>query len=120
MARNASKRILIVDNHADAADSLAVLLRAMGHRVFVARHASIALEIARDVSPQLVLLHLAMPEMSGYELAKRMREQLGEEVKLCALTGNGLERDPKRAVEAGLDRHLLKPADPDTLRDLLA
>lgn len=116
----AIKRILIVDNHADAADTLAVLLRAMGHQVHVARNASIALEISVQMLPQLVLLHLAMPEMSGYEMAKRMRVQLGDKVKLCALTGNGTQLHQQRSLEAGLDYHITKPVDPDTLRNLLA
>ena len=120
MARSAAKRILIVDNHADAAESLAMLLRTMGHHVFVARHASIALEISREIFPQLVFLNTVLPEMSGYELARRLREQLGDRVKLCALTGNGLQRDRQRSREAGLDRHVVKPVEPDTLRELLA
>ena len=120
MARNTTRRVLIVDNHADSADSLAVLLRAMGHQVHVARNASIALEISREMSPQFVLLHPVMPEMSGYEMARRMRKQLGDRVKLCALTENGLQRDRQRSLEAGLDAHIVKPVDKKTLRNLLA
>jgi DNA-binding response OmpR family regulator len=120
MARDATRRILIVDNHAVDADSLAMLLRTMGHHVFVARHASIALEISRQVLPQLVLVSTVMPEMSGYELARRMRDLLGDRVKLCALTGNGLERDRVRSLESGLDHHMVKPVAAETLRKLLA
>ena len=114
------KRILIVDNHGDAAESLALLLRAMGHEACVARNASNALQIFCQMLPHIVLLDIAMPEMSDYELARRMRGVLGGAVKLCVLTGNDGQQDHLRSREVGLDHHFVKPVKPEILMHLLA
>ena len=113
------KRILVVDDNADAANSLAALLRAMGHEVFVAHEGRSALGDLSRIRPDIALLDIAMPDMSGYDLARQIRSRMGAAVRIVALSGFGLPEDRARALEAGFDHHLLKPADPAFLKSLL-
>ena len=113
------KRILVVDDNVDAAASLAVLLRAMGHEVFVAHEGGAALADLSKIRPDIALLDIAMPGMSGFELARHLRTRLGSAVRIVALTGFGLPADRERALEAGFDQHIVKPADPAFLKSLL-
>jgi len=113
------KRVLVVDDNADAANSLAALLRAMGHEVFVAHEARSALGDLSRIRPDVALLDIAMPDMSGYDLARQIRSRMGAAVRIVALSGFGLPEDRARALEAGFDHHLLKPADPAFLKSLL-
>lgn len=115
-----AKRILIVDKHEDAAETLALLLRSMGHEVHVAHNSAEALETFGQVQPQLVFLHLVTSEMSGYELARRMRELLGNKVKICAMSGNAQEQQIQRSLAEGLDCHIVKPVEMEVLKDILA
>ena len=119
MDLNAQKRVLIVDDHSDAADSLAVVLRDMGHEVVVARDAEAALVAFRASLPHVVFLDVAIHDRGGYELARQMRQILGSTVKIYALTGHGLKGDHEESRRAGLDHHLVKPVDPDALRMVL-
>lgn len=114
-------RILVVDDDRDAADSLALLLRLWGHAVHVAYHGPGALEAAAAYRPEVVLLDMVMPGMTGYEVADRLRREpgLGKAV-LIALTGLGQDEDHRRSREAGFTSHLVKPAEPAELRQLLA
>jgi CheY-like chemotaxis protein len=112
--------VLVVDDHADAADSLAVLLRMEGHDVRVARNGPAAVEAAQADPPDVVLLDLGMPGMDGFEVARRLRQGPAAKTFIAALTGWGQEEDRRRTREAGFDHHLVKPADPDDLRELLA
>lgn len=117
----AGRRILVVDDHRDAADSLALLLRLLGAEAHVARDGPSALAAARAVRPAVVLLDLGMPGMDGYEVARRLRREPGwRDVVLVALTGWGQEEDRRRSREAGFDHHLVKPVDPPALEALLA
>ena len=113
------KRILVVDDNVDAATSLALLLRAMGHVVFVAHEGRSALNDLSRIRPDIALLDIAMPDMSGYDVARQVRSRLGSAVRIVALTGFGLAEDRARALEAGFDQHMVKPADPAFLRSLL-
>jgi CheY-like chemotaxis protein len=113
------KRILVVDDNADAAELLAVQLRAMGHEAFVAHDGRAALAALARARPQIVLLDIVMPGLSGYEVAKRIREQLGPGVQIVALSGFGADEDRARALEAGFDQHMVKPVDPAFLKSLL-
>ena len=117
-AKAIQKRVLIVDDNADAADTLALLLRQMGHQVHVAREGRTALAISRRVRPDIVLLDIAMPDMSGYDVAREMRLFLGAGVRIVALTGYGQDEDRRRSLEAGFDQHLVKPLDPAFLKSL--
>lgn len=113
------RRILVVDDNVDAADSLAVLLRGMGHEVFVAHAGRAALADLSRIRPDIALLDIAMPDMSGYELARQIRSRSGPAMRIVALSGFGLAEDRARALEAGFDHHMVKPADPAFLKSLL-
>jgi PAS domain S-box-containing protein len=114
-------RVLIVEDNVDAADSLVALLEVMGHRVRVANDGPRALEIARTRPPDLMLVDIGLPGMDGYEVAREVRRDPHlRDVVLIALTGYGREEDRERALEAGFDRHLVKPVEPDTLQTLVA
>jgi len=120
-APSAARRILVVDDNVDAADSLARYLEMSGHQVRTASGGLEALETARLYRPEVVLLDIAMPGMDGYELASRLRQEHGlEKTLLVALTGYGQEEDRRRSREVSIDHHLVKPVDPETLQDLLA
>jgi PAS domain S-box-containing protein len=110
--RIAPSRLLIVDDNQDAADSLALLLELEGHEVAAVYTAQEALQRARSFIPSIVLLDIGLPEMDGYEVARRMRAipELGG-VRLIAITGYGQAEDRKRTREAGFDDHLTKPVD---------
>ncbi len=113
-------RILVADDNYDAAQSLALMLSMEGHEVRTAGDGLEALRIAEEFRPQLVLLDIGMPKLDGYETVRRLRERPWSESTLVfALTGWGQEEDRERAREAGFDRHLVKPVDPDALSQLL-
>jgi signal transduction histidine kinase len=104
------RRILVVDDNTDAAESLALLLQLAGHEVRVAHDGVETLAVAREFEPEVVLLDLGMPKMDGYETARRLRkEPYGQHATLVALTGWGQQRDRERTGEAGFDLHLVKP-----------
>lgn len=114
------RRVLVVDDNADAAQSLAMLLRMLGQDVRTAHDGPSALEAARVSMPEVAFLDIGLPGMSGHELAPRLRgEPGGDRVLLVALTGWGQAEDRRRSQEAGFDYHLTKPADPETLQRLL-
>jgi PAS domain S-box-containing protein len=120
-APRTSRRILVVDDNVDAAQSLAQFLAMVGHEVCTAYGGPAALEVARASRPEAVLLDIGMPGMDGYELARRLRQEPGlERVLLVALTGYGQEEDRRRSRQAAIDYHLVKPVDPETLEALLA
>jgi signal transduction histidine kinase/CheY-like chemotaxis protein len=111
------QRMLVVDDNHDAADSLTVLLSAMGAEVRTAYDGRSALLLLDELQPQIVFLDIGMPEMDGYEVAKRVRlRQSGDEIVLVAVTGWGQPADRQRAKEAGFDSHLVKPATFEDLR----
>ena len=113
-------RILVADDNYDAAQSLALMLGMDGHEVRTASDGLEALRVAEEFRPQLVLLDIGMPKLDGYETARRLRERpWSHATRLFALTGWGQEEDRERARQAGFDRHLVKPVDPDELTELL-
>ena len=113
-------RVLVVDDNADAAESLAELLSIYGHESRVADSGAAALAIVREFKPALVLLDIGMPGMNGYETAKRIRaEDPSGLVTLAALTGWGAEADRIKAKEAGFDHHLTKPVEPAKVDSVL-
>ena len=115
-----SRRVLVVEDDHDSAQSLAMLLKLWGHRVEVALDGTRALDSARSFDPEIVLLDIGIPGMDGYEVAERLRSEHGAALKLVALTGYGREDDRKRAHDAGFDWHLTKPLEPPRLREMLA
>ncbi|MEX2307506.1 MAG: PAS domain S-box protein [Pirellulales bacterium] len=117
----APRKVLVVDDMNAAAFVLSSLLTKLGHHVETARHAAAALEAVDQQRPDIVFSDIGMPDIDGYELARRLR-QMPElaGVVLVALTGYGQERDRQKTVEAGFDYHLVKPVSLDALQDLLA
>jgi PAS domain S-box-containing protein len=114
------RRILVVDDNVDAAESLALLLRLEGHDVRVAHDGPAALAAVEADPPDLLFLDIGMPVMNGYDVAQRLRQRPGlETLVLVAMTGWGQEEDRRRSQEAGFDRHLVKPVEPDALHQLL-
>jgi CheY-like chemotaxis protein len=117
----ARSRILIADDNRDAADSLSMLLELAGHEVRVAHHGRAALSLAQAFRPDVALLDIGMPDLSGYEVAQELRrEPWGRGIQLIALTGWGQEKDRQQALEAGFNQHLTKPIDPDQLEALIS
>jgi len=116
----AGRSILLVEDNRDGADSLALLLKLMGHQVSIAYNGTEALELAGTISPHAVLLDIGLPGMSGYDVAQRLRRLPGyESTVLIAMTGYGQEEDKQRSREAGIDHHLIKPLDLATLKGVL-
>ncbi|MCS0613356.1 response regulator [Massilia kyonggiensis] len=114
-------RVLVVDDNADAADSLVALLDALGHTTWVARDGPEGLHLALDVQPDLVLLDIGLPGMSGYEVARAIRRDQGvRQIVLIALTGWGAQSDQQQSHEAGFDQHLTKPVSLEALEQALA
>ena len=117
----AARRVLVIDDDRDVADSLAMLLDLLGCDVRTAYSGAVGASLVSDFQPGIVFLDLGMPEMNGYETARRIRsEPAGQQAQLVALSGWGQDFDKKRTREAGFDRHLVKPADIDVLEEILA
>ena len=116
-----SHRILIVDDNVDAAETLCTLMKSLGQEaVYTASSAAQALQSAPELHPDIVLLDLMMPEMDGFELARRIRgESWGKELLLVALSGWGHEEHRRRTKAAGFDQHVTKPADIAAIRAVL-
>jgi CheY-like chemotaxis protein/two-component sensor histidine kinase len=116
-----AQRILIVDDNEDAANSLGMILELDGHQVQCVFGAQNALERAESLRPDVVLLDIGLPDMNGYEVARRLRALPGlERVGLIALTGYGQGDDKQRTRDSGFDEHLVKPVDFSLLRKALA
>jgi CheY-like chemotaxis protein len=115
------RRILVVDDDRDAADSLALLLSINGHKTFVGYNGRAALELVADEHPEIAFLDITMPDMSGYELCHRIRSKdEGNDMLIFALTGWARAADRQQASDAGFDGHLVKPITIDDLTKLLA
>lgn len=113
-------RVLIVEDNTDAAESLAMLLELYGHEAQLANSGSAALAAAGAMVPDAMIVDIGLPDMDGYEVARRVRsEPVLAGVLLVALTGYGREEDRQEAIAAGFDRHLVKPVNPDLLKELL-
>ena len=112
------RRILVVDDNVDSADTKAEILKLWGHEVETAHDGPGALEAARAHRPDAILLDLGLPVMDGYETARLIRKE-GLAKLLVAVTGFGAAEDRRRAAEAGFDTHLVKPVSPEALRLVL-
>jgi CheY-like chemotaxis protein len=110
------QRILVVDDNVDAARSLAMLLRSLGHETRVVHDGAEALRAVPEYRPQIVLLDIGMPGLDGYEVARRLRAMDGgEALRIVAVTGWGQEADREKSRAAGFDLHLVKPVEPREL-----
>jgi PAS domain S-box-containing protein len=115
-----ARRVLVVDDEKDVADSLVALLRHLGADAHAAYSGVSALEVIADLKPDLILLDIGMPGMDGYEAARRIRQlPQARQSTLAAVTGWGQAGDRKRALDAGFDRHFVKPIDATALAQLL-
>ena len=116
----AKLRILVVDDVADAAESMARVLAAMGHEVAYVTRSSQAMKVAREMRPHLVFLDLGMPEIDGYALARQLRAEFGfEALRLVAISGWGREEDRAASRQAGFDAHVKKPAGLEIIDSIL-
>ncbi|WP_437489029.1 PAS domain-containing protein [Sorangium sp. So ce1014] len=112
----APRRVLIVDDNADAAATLGGLLRHLGHHVVVAHNGPDALALLNSAQPDTALLDIGLPVMNGYDLARRMRERItADELLIVAISGYGQEHDRERSLAAGFDDHLVKPVETNRL-----
>jgi signal transduction histidine kinase/ActR/RegA family two-component response regulator len=121
VAETGERRVLVVDDNRDAADSLAAVLELTGHEVRTAYGAREALTASRHFRPEVVFLDIGMPEMNGLDVARRLRQQ--EETRdahIIAMTGWGQDNDRRRAKAAGFDDHLVKPVTPEAVAEVLA
>jgi signal transduction histidine kinase/DNA-binding response OmpR family regulator len=112
-------RVMIIDDNADAADSVGMLVGAMGCAVRVAYDGPSGLSALAGFDANVVLLDIGMPGIDGYETCRRIRDRYGKAVSIVAVTGWGQERDKQLAIESGFDAHLTKPADPAKLEELI-
>jgi signal transduction histidine kinase/CheY-like chemotaxis protein len=118
--RAAERRVLVVDDNEDANATLALLLQVEGHAVAQAYDGAGALELARSFQPEAVLLDIGLPDFDGYEVVRRLKaDPLTRDMHVVALTGYGQLADVQHAATAGFDGHLIKPAAPDVVMDLL-
>ena len=117
---SAQRRILIVDDNKDSADSLALLLQIAGNKTYMAHDGVEAVEAIEKHRPEVVLLDIGLPKLDGHEVCRRVREQpWGKDIVMIALTGWGQEDDRRKSEEAGFNGHLVKPVDYDKLLELL-
>ena len=114
------RRLLVVDDNRDAAESMSMLLEMWGHEVAFAFDGPSALQTAEQWRPEAVFLDIGLPGMDGYEVAERLRElPQAKDAVLVAITGYGQDDDRLRSRRAGIDHHLVKPVAPDALRSLI-
>ena len=120
VSQRSSHRVLLVDDDRDVVRSLVRLVRALGHDIHVAFSGEEALQVAEQFRPQIVLMDIGLPGLSGYDTARELRSKpWGEGVNIIAVTGWARETDRRRAIEAGFDRHLTKPVAAEVLEALL-
>lgn len=113
-------RILVADDNTDAAQSLAALLRMYGHDVKIAENGAQALQIAKEFHAEVAFLDIGMPNMTGYEVARRLRKIDGmAAIRIFAVTGWGTDEDRARSKDAGFNSHLTKPVSPATVIKLI-
>jgi CheY-like chemotaxis protein len=112
---------MVVEDNLDIAESLAMLLESQGHEVRVVNNGGAALDEAQVNVPDVILLDIGLPDMDGYEVARRMRQHPRfKGVVLVALTGYGRDQDRQQSRAAGFDYHMVKPVNLDTLQELVA
>ncbi len=113
-------RVLVVDDWPDTTESMADLFRLWGHDVRTARDGREALGVATDYRPEVVLVDVCLPDMDGYEVARHLRDDLGQDQAfVVSMSGYGPGTELRRSQESGCDLHLLKPIDPDCFERLL-
>ena len=120
-AQAEARRVLVVDDNVDAAETLVMMMQLLGQTTQQAHDGKAALEVAARFKPQIVVMDIGLPGLSGYEVVRRMRAELGmRESYIVALSGYGSEEDRRKSMEAGFDTHFVKPLDPSSLPQILA
>jgi CheY-like chemotaxis protein len=112
--------VLVVEDQDDNREALVMLIEQLGHSVISVPDGPAAVREALSQRPDVALVDIGLPGLDGYEVARRVRAGLGDAVRLVALTGYGQTDDRERALAAGFDLHLTKPADPETVARVLA
>jgi len=116
-----SMRVLLIEDNADAAETMTILLELLGHRVRSAADGLTGLAFALSEVPDVMLVDIGLPGIDGYEVARRVRREAGlKDVVFVALTGYGREEDKQNAIAAGFEYHLVKPVNPGMLNGLVA
>ena len=113
------QRVLIIEDGPDARRALGRLLEIWGHHVELAEDGTRGVERAISARPEIALIDIGLPGLNGYEVARRVRQVLGDKIRLIALTGYGQPDDQERTRAAGFDQHLVKPVNPKLLSRLL-
>ena len=114
-----ARNVLIVEDNCDQAQTLRLFLSMRGHRLEVADNGRAAVEIARRLRPEFVLLDIGLPGLDGFEVARQLRREHGDAMRIIAITAYGNDNDRRQSEEAGCDLHLVKPADPRFIESLL-
>jgi CheY-like chemotaxis protein len=113
-------RVLVVDDNVDAAESLRMVLAMMGHQVHTRYSGADALKASTEHQPDVILLDIGLPGLTGFQVAEQVRGTPGMEgIALVAITGYGQQEDHQKSKQAGFDYHLVKPVDPQQLQQLL-
>jgi len=114
------RRVLLVEDNDDAREMMKVALALAGHEVHEALDGARAVEAAMALKPDVALIDVGLPEIDGYEVARRIRGRVGAGMQLVAITGYGQAEDRRRAADAGFDVHLTKPVTPERLLEVVA
>jgi len=115
-----ARRVLLIDDNFDAAESLAQLLALSGHDARTANDGPSAIQLAQEFQPEVVFCDLGLPGMTGFDIARALRAlPFGDEMVLAALTGYGQPSDRQKTANAGFDAHLVKPVDPAVIESFL-
>jgi two-component system CheB/CheR fusion protein len=112
-------RVLVVEDNPDTAETMCFVLKLWGHSPLIARDGPAGIQAAEEFCPDVMLLDIGLPLLDGYEVARRVRQLPGKQPVIICISGYGQDEDRRRSREAGCDHHLLKPADPDVLAQLL-
>jgi CheY-like chemotaxis protein len=120
LRRSRRCRVLIVEDTVDGRESLKRLLELAGHEVYEAEDGLAGVDAALRIEPEIAIVDVGLPDIDGYEVARRVRAASGGRIRLIALTGYGLQEDPRYVAESGFDLRLLKPVDPNRLLDVIA
>ena len=113
-------RVLVIEDSDDIRDLTTMLISSYGHQVSEAADGTTGLQAALDERPDVALVDIGLPGIDGFEVARRAREAIGDDIVLIALSGYGQVEDARKAREAGFDLHMVKPVDASRLRKLLA
>jgi CheY-like chemotaxis protein len=111
--------VLVIEDDDDNRDMLVMLLRTLGHEVSEAATGREGIEEAARARPEIVLVDVGLPDLNGYEVGRQLRQTLGPNARLVAVTGHGQSEDRMRSARAGFDQHLVKPIDPAALAEIL-